>query len=1095
MSPALLVLSLAGLPAFGATLAGTATPVTDDGPPLPLEGHTERLQFATNEGSWLSLTVTPDGSTVVFDLLGDLYALPVTGGGATRITSGLAFDAQPTISPDGTRIAFISDRDGADNLWIADLDGSDARPLSTERQRPLVSPAWTPDSTRVIATRRGEPDEFVMYHVAGGSGVVISARGDDGAADPDFEAGVGVTASRDGRYLYYAGSADSLGPVETFPATQIFRLDLHTGAVEQITQGEGGAVRPALSPEGRHLVYGTRHETRTGLRIRDLVTGDDRWLVWPVQRDAQELGQIPSRDHLPGHVFTPDGRSFLFHADGAIQSVRIAGGARSTIPFAADVDIDIGPSLDAPWRVDTGPVPATLIHDPHLSPDGDRLVASVLGHLYAMDARADAPARRLTNAAQREYEPVFSPDGRWIAYVSWSDMEGGHVWRTRANGSGRPQRLTAHPAFYTDLAYGPDGERLFALRGHAWMRQQTFSEFTGLGVPLDLVSLPADGGAVSRLMAAGAARGPHFGPERDRIYLYDGDALFSVALDGSDRRDHLRVTGPAGNRLEDEAPAAEGLRISPDGRHALAWVNKQLHLLPLGPAGATPPVVDVRDGSLPVARITDIGADFFGFSANGGEVHWAIGHRFLRRPVASIAFDAGDADVAMPRDEDPAVRTLDMNVALPRPVPNGSLVLRGGNVIAMAGDDIDALGEVIRDADIIIRGDRIVGVGRRGTLQVPVDARIVDIRDRWVVPGFIDTHAHFEFRTDDVLEPHNWSVAANLAFGVTSGLDVQTSHPDYFTYRDLLAAGEVVGERAFMTGPGIFGSNDFQSFEEVHAYLRRYADHYRTHNIKAYLSGNRQQRQWVVLAAQELGLLPTTEGGGDQKLDLTHAIDGMHGNEHSLPDVPLGRDVVELFARTRTAYTPTLIVQYNATQMREYFFTRDGIHDNAKLQRFTPHNRLDELTARRPGWVRDQEYLFAEGAAEAAKIQRAGGLVGVGGHAELQGLGYHWEMWAFGLGGMRPVEVLRAATIDGARILGAEQDLGSIELGKLADMVILEANPLEDIRNTTAIDLVLQGGRLYDGDTLDERWPETRAFPPFWWWAGDDPRVAPQASE
>ena len=416
------------------------------------------------------------------------------------------------------------------------------------------------------------------------------------------------------------------------------------------------------------------------------------------------------------------------------------------------------------------------------------------------------------------------------------------------------------------------------------------------------------------------------------------------------------------------------------------------------------------------------------------------------------------------------------------------MLLRGANVITMSGATTADLHNILQNQDILVSDNRIAAIAASGSIEMPEGTKVVDVAGKFIVPGFIDTHAHWEFRTGDVLEPQNWTLTANLAYGVTAGLDVQTSNKDYLAYRDFVDTGQSVGQRAFMTALGVFGNNDFQSYEATLSYLRRYKDHYNTHNIKSYMVGNRKQQQWVILASKELALMPTTEGGGDQKMDITHAIDGMHGNEHTLPDSPIFKDVVELFARTRTAYTPTLIVQYNAQSMREYFFTRTDVHNNPKLRRFYPRNRLDELTHRRPGWQRDDEFQFRQAAAQAAKIQRAGGLVGIGAHSELQGLGYHWEMWAFEMGGMTPVEVLRAATIDGARIIGIDQDLGSIEAGKLADMVILDANPLENIRNTETIDRIVQNGRLYDGDTLDQIWPDATPLAPSWWWSEDDPR-------
>ncbi|MDH3441591.1 MAG: amidohydrolase, partial [Gammaproteobacteria bacterium] len=458
----------------------------DKKPDLPLEGNTETLAFSTDEGSWMSVDVTADGQSIIFDMLGDLYTMPVTGGEATRITSGLGYDSQPVISPDGEMIAFVSDRNGSINLWVANIDGSEPRKISDEKQWGIISPAWTADGNYIVVTKTAEQTQLTMYHVDGGSGVTLAGTGDN-----EKFWGVGAALSPDGEYLYFAKREDGNGPGRSFPAAQINRYNLATGAIDPVTQGEGGGFRPILSPGGRSLVYGTRSEAQTGLRIRNLETGADRWLAYPIQRDAQENFRPPSRDLLPGYTFTPDGESIVLNAEGKIWRIDAATGDRSEIPFSVDVELDTGPDLTSPYRVPQGDVTATLIHDPRPSPDGEKIAASVLTKIYVMDN--DGEPERLTSGDAWEFKPVWSPDGRWIAYVTWTMDAGGHIWRMRSNGSGRPQQLTDIAAFYTDLVYSPDGDTLLAMRGNGFMRQQTFSEFGGLRVALELVSLPAEG--------------------------------------------------------------------------------------------------------------------------------------------------------------------------------------------------------------------------------------------------------------------------------------------------------------------------------------------------------------------------------------------------------------------------------------------------------------------------------------------------------------------------------------------------------------------------------------------------------------------------
>jgi Tol biopolymer transport system component len=1085
---------------------------------LPLE-PAGRLEFETDEGTWISLDVAPDARSIVFELLGDLYRIPLAGGDATRITQGLPYDAQPRVSPDGKRIAFISDRSGSDNLWIANADGKEPRKLSNESQRGVISPAWTPDSQYVIVSvRTRRTTELRMFHVNGGTGITLGASeesgGEEGEEPPSGGRStplrLGASVTPDGRYLYLSQQAPAPpGTASNYGRWQIARLDMRTGDADVVTQAEGSAMRPLVSPDGRLLVYATRYETKTGLRVRDLTTGADRWLKWPVQRDEQESGGSPSRDTYPGFAFTPDSKEIVVFYEGKIHRVNVESGAASVVPFKAKVALEVGPDLEFPYKVPQGPVRARLIQDPKQSPDGKRLAMSVLTKIYVMDAAKGAAPKRLTRGDAWEFKPAWSPDGQWIAYVTWS-MNGGHIWKTRADGSAEPQQLTKAPAFYTDLVFSPDGSRIAGLRGNEYMRQQTFSEFGGLRIPLDLVWLPADGGEVELVVPARGLGYPHFGQDPSRIYVYSEDGLISLRYDGTDRRTHLKVTGPG--RVEvPTPPAADAVIVRPDGKWALASVNNQLWVVAVPPYSGSAPTVNVRTPSLPAKRLTDIGADYFRWADGGRTLTWGIGSTFFRRAFDTIDFASAEPAPEAERsgtaageqseqekkaaekkaaekekkealDMDKNVEAIEVVLEFPRATPKGTVALRGATAITMKGD------EILRDADVVVVDNRITAIGSAGSVQIPAGAREIDVRGKFIVPGFVDTHAHWEFRTHDVLEPQNWSLIANLAYGVTAGLDVQTSTNDYFAYQDLVETGQSLGQRAFMTGPGVFSNHDFQSYEATLAYLKRYKQHYRTPNIKSYMVGNRKQRQWVVMAAKELQLMPTTEGGRDMKLDISHAIDGMHGNEHTLPVFPLYKDVVELFARTKTAYTPTLLVNYGGIIAEEYFYTTTEVHDDPKLNRFYPHNVLDEMTRRRRVWARKDEFVFPLAAEAAASIQRAGGLVGVGGHGQLQGLGYHWEMWAYAMGGMTPREVLRAATIDGARIIGFEQDLGSLETGKLADLVVLDRNPLDDVRNTTAIRYVMKNGELFEADTMNQIWPVQKPLPKFWWWDAAPPK-------
>ncbi len=1068
---------------------------------LPLKPD-RQASFTVDEATWLSLDVAPDGEQLVLEILGDLYLLPMEGGKARPITSGMGYDVQPRFSPDGEHIAFVSDRDGAMGLWTVRSEGGDAKKVAAAGERSeFASPSWSPDGRHLVVSKTTwglGVYELWAYHVDGGKGVQITQAAPPGSETPrDLRHNaLGAVYSPDGRYLYYAAKAGGFEYNMRFPQWRIARRDLKENVEDVIIEAQGSAFRPWLSPDGTLLVYGTRFEQNTGLRLRNLETGEDRWLAHPVQRDDQESRY--TRDLLPGYAFAPDGESLIFTSEGGIRRVGLASESGAppveNIPFSADVKLDLGPRLYFPWRLGLGPVKARLLRAPELSPDGGKVAFSAFAQVHVHDL-ASGSTQALSPKDMTASHPTWSADGRHLAFVSWHPA-GGHVWRLRANGRGRPQQVSEQPGFYSDPAFSPDGERIVALRASS--HDRLLREFD-YGPPpgADVVWLPAQGGPAQVIIPSRGYGAPHFGPEEDRVYLYVSPGLFaptgesglmSVRYDGSDRRMLLTATGPGIYRDAEEVAAAD-IRLSPDGRHTLIQHANQLYLarlLNLNMGGLT---LSLTAPSIPLARLTDVGADFFGWRG-GDELFWSVGNQLNQRPVADVEFgeeeqdkDASadepaaqeDEDAAEPlREADPSVRSRIVEVYRPRYRPKGTVALIGARIHPMTDD-----AAVIEAGVVLIDGDRIVAVGAADEVAIPKGAQRIDVGGKVLLPGYIDTHAHYGVLRR-VLGGGNPAFLANLAYGVTTGLDVQPSTTDILAYEDWIDAGLMLGPRALSTGPGIFNHNEFRSQRHAEAVLTRYRDRYRVHNLKAYISGNRQQRQWLAQAAHKLQLMPTTEGALDMKLDMTHAIDGFSGNEHNFPIVDLHADAVQLVARSGMSYTPTLLVTYGGPWAENYFYSEESPHDDAKLRRFTPLPFLAARTLRR-FWFHEREYSFPQVAAGAAKVIRAGGRVGVGAHGQLQGLGYHWELWALASGGLNNLEALTAATRHGAEIIGVAEDIGTVQVGKLADLVVLNSDPMQDLRNSADLALVVKGGEVFEADTLNKLWPERKPLPPQWW--------------
>ena len=1092
---------LASLLALSAVLVPTVraqTPADSSRRPatngdLPLVA-TRPLKFTTDEGTWLSLDVSPDGRSIVFDMLGDIYTVPMLGGAATRITSGTPFDGQPRFSPDGKSIVFVSDRTGGENLFLMNPDGTSVRPLTRGASQSFVSPDWTPDGEYVVVSRS---NDLWLYHRLGGNGLRLTGQtppaaggGGGGTAPANF---MGASVTPDGRYVYASARTGPAGYNQMMGTTQVVMYDRSTGRLASRTLNLGTGFRPAVSPDGKWLAYASRKMAVTGLKLRELASGDERWLASEIQRD--DIESRGSRDLLPGYSWTPDSKAIVLAHHGKIWSLDVASGKETQIPFTAQVDQMLGDLVRFEYRVNDSVLTVRQIRGARPSPDGKRLVFSALDHLWTMDLPSGTP-KRLTTSTDGEHAPVWSPDGRYIAYVSWTE-DGGDIWRIAAAG-GRPEKLTTQTAFYDDIMYSPTGSRIVAARAPRTQRAIVNDEINPSLVITDLVWIPANGGATNFVSTLTDAGRPHFTSDTSRIWLYEsGDGLVSMRWDGTDRQNHLKVTGfvaPGGGPNAQPRQASQ-LHVSPDGSRVLAQVDNMLFIVPLPMTGGATPTVSVQQpagGAIPFRRLSRIGGDFMGWNANSRSVFYSLGRSFFQYDVTRA--DSLAADSAMKAPPRPAggaapataaagkpvyeASRIEVSITAPKDRPAGSVVLRGARIITMKGD------EVIARGDVVVTGSRIVGVGAQGRVPIPAGARVIDVSGKTIMPGLVDVHAHM-WPQWGVHSPQPYMYTANLAYGVTTTRDPQTSQTDVISYGDAVDVGQIIGPRIYATGPGIFAQDNVSSADDAKEVMKRYSEFYLTETIKQYQAGDRRQRQWIAMAAKEQRITPTLEGGLDFKKNMTEAMDGYAGIEHTLPIAPMYKDAVQLFAQSGTTWTPTLLVQYGGPWAENWWYEHYDILSDAKLTRFTPFSELERRALRRPQWFRDSEYSFKLFAEQAKKVVEAGGRVGLGGHGQLQGLGVHWELWNIASGGMKPMDALRVATVYGAESIGLLKDLGSIEAGKLADILVLDGNPLTDIKNTNTIRYVMKNGRMYDGNSLAEVWPRQRALPKQWWMTND----------
>jgi len=1012
------------------------------------QGEFFDAKISVDQGTWMNVDVSPDGKTIVFDLLGDIYSMPLngkTGQNATLLTSDIAWQMQPKFSPDGKHIAFTSDQGGGDNIWVMDLDGKNAKAVTNETFRLLNSPAWSPDGDFIVArkhftdTRSLGAGEVWIYHKAGGKGMQLTKRPNDqkDLGEPAF--------SPDGKYVYFsqdstAGKTFHYSKDSTAGIYKIKRYDRETGEIETIISGMGGAIRPTPSPDGKTLAYIKRDDFQTSLYLYDLESGKHTQVYDKLERDMQETWAI--HGVYTNIAWTPDSDELVFWAAGKIHKLDVSDKSVSDVPFKVETSKKLQKALRFTQDLDTAEFDVKMLRNVQVSPNGKTALFEAMGHIYKRDFKSGKVKRLTKQSSHFEFFPTFSRDGKKIAYTTWDDNDQGTI-RVVSARNGKGKTVVKEPGKYVEPVFSPNGKTLAyrKARGGSILNPDW-------SLKPGIYTVSTKGGKPEFITKTGSQ--PQFGKDENKVYLLDSypkPSLLMVELDSKKQRTLY------------ESKLATEFRVSPDGEYLAFAERFKVFVTPLVENGKTINI-GPKAAQFPIEQLSERAGESISWSANSDKLYWSLGPELYHSDLAGIF------DIKKSENDFKVKSGESIGFKQTMHAPKGMVALTGARIITMNGD------KVIENGVLLTDGKHIKAVGTADEVSIPKGAKVVDVSGKTIMPGIVDAHAHGSQASNEIVPQQNWKNFAGLALGVTTIHDPSNDTTEIFAASEMQKAGSIVGPRIFSTGTILYGANGpgytshVDSLEDAKFHLER-LQKVGAFSVKSYNQPRREQRQQIIQAGRELGMMVVPEGGSLLQHNLSMVADGHTGVEHSIPVANIYNDIKQMWGQSDVGYTPTLVVGYGGIWGENYWYDKTDVWDHPRLSLFVPKNQLLPRSMRRPK-APEHHYNHFSNARVAAELQDEGVIVNLGAHGQREGLGAHWEMWMFDQGGMTGLETIRAATLDPARYLGLDKNIGSLEVGKLADLMVIDGNPLENIRVTDKVDYTMINGRLFNAATMQE---------------------------
>jgi Tol biopolymer transport system component/imidazolonepropionase-like amidohydrolase len=977
-------------------------------------GPTRALSVVTTEVTSPAITVSPDGQSIVFTALGQLFRLPAAGGAATQLTSGPYYHSDPVFSPDGTRLAFVSNRDGSgSNIFVMEL--STRRIAALTREVEATRPAWSPDGRTIAYARNLMRDEHPLEALPGFADtglreirIVPAAGGASASAGPPRTIET-VFFLPDGRLGWSVREVSPGGGM--FQTTKASRIEVRAadGSVSVLAAAPGDLGRVVIGPAGDGVYYAAR--------------GSVQWLKFG--GEPVPVGSIRLRDGGT-RLALSRGEALIFGDGGQIVRAALPSGEPRPTPFTATIALEARPLVRRTWTAPPAraDAPVRAVMAPSVSTDGARVAVIGAGFVWEQPLER-GEARRLVDSAAFMRDPAYSPDGRSLAVVASEHGKRELRVYDRATGQARTLASFGGAAWPLHPSWSPDGSRI------------VFQHTDLLGAPFRIVIVKvADGTTedVAQTVGSWVAR-PHFSGDGRSIYFTNRPDKIGTLY-----RVSVPAAGPPQPLTDLSRHVHEGL-VSPDGKWLAHRRNSEIWIAPLG----TGPV---RDADL--RRFSAEGGRSFSFTSDAAAIVYSAGGRVWRQPIS------GGERLEIP---------VHATVATPRAAPVLVTNVRVLDFVA---------GRFGEPTSMYLQDGRIQWIGDARGRDVPAAATRLDAGGRYAIPGLFDAHVHSAWANQQTNED------AFLAFGVTSVRDTGSSLDLLTALDDRADLTALPAPRYFYSGEIFEGTmphwgdafytigSEAEARAEVQNLRARGADF-----VKIYPSLPWHLQQVVVDEAHRAGL-PIVGHGLSVEEITRRVLWGSASVEHSGAIFTTYEDGHRLLAAAGTRADLTLSVG-GGTLMRA---SDPEWLKNWRVLEYVPEN------TRRPG--QGTGGPFALGRADQPRDELLGlfkprfdkimaarerGVRFAGGTDALMGgvyfgLSLHWELAQFADAGLNPVEVLRMATEGAAALVGASADLGTLAPGKLADVVLLDANPVENIRNTQRIWRVVKGGRVFDPSTM-----------------------------